>query len=130
MLALVDEATKGQQGKRTDLVDNIHEVQARPTGTSAQRAHRVLREKRPDLHAKVLAGELTAHANRQVSPTFRPNPELRLTFPAGTKWEPQVECRLNRSRFPSGSALHGHGPCKTVDLRIAPNFVEDTPHPA
>ena len=35
--------------------------EAAPTGNSAQRAHRVLREKRPDLHAKVLAGELTAH---------------------------------------------------------------------
>lgn len=48
-------------GARTDLVDNIHKVE-RPSGTSRQRALRRLREQRPDLHDRVVAGELTPHA--------------------------------------------------------------------
>ena len=40
--ALLDEALQGQQGKRTDLVDNINEVD-RPDGTSRQYVIRRLR---------------------------------------------------------------------------------------
>lgn len=40
-------------------VDNIH---IRPTGTSRLAGHRKLAKHRPDLHAKVLSGEMTVHA--------------------------------------------------------------------
>ena len=33
-----------------------------PTGNSTEKAMRVLRDKRPDIHARVLAGEISAHA--------------------------------------------------------------------
>lgn len=51
-----------KQGDRTDLVDNIHEVAGRPAGTSKQALIRRLRKNHPDLHARVLAGELSANA--------------------------------------------------------------------
>jgi hypothetical protein len=54
---LLDQALQGQQGERTDLVDNVNEV-ARPNGNSAAYA---LRRHRPDLHRRVMAGEMTAH---------------------------------------------------------------------
>lgn len=60
-LDAIDRATAGRQGERTDLVDNIHEVQ-RPSGTGSAAALRRLRKDRPDLHARVLAGELSPNA--------------------------------------------------------------------
>ncbi|MDZ7952508.1 hypothetical protein [Nostoc sp. DedQUE09] len=46
------------------IVDNIHNYDKikRPTGTSKQAGLRQLRKKNPELHAKVLAGELTVNA--------------------------------------------------------------------
>lgn len=46
------------------IVDNIHNSDKieRPTGTSKQAGLRQLRKKNPELHAKVLAGELTVNA--------------------------------------------------------------------
>ena len=67
---LIDEAIGSRQGERTDIVDNIHEVE-RPTGTSARAAIRRLRTQRPDLHKRVLAGELSPHA-AAVEAGFRP----------------------------------------------------------
>lgn len=62
ILDLLDRALVGRQGKRNDLVDNVHEVQsARPDGNRQQRALRRLRDQRPDLHQRVLEGELSAH---------------------------------------------------------------------
>ncbi|MGH3573737.1 MAG: hypothetical protein ACRDUW_18255 [Pseudonocardiaceae bacterium] len=46
---------------RTDLVSNPHKVGRPATGTKAQ-ALRRLRKDAPELHAQVLAGNLTAHA--------------------------------------------------------------------
>jgi hypothetical protein len=40
----VAEATKGRQGHRTDLVDNINEVPERPTGTSIEAGLRSLQK--------------------------------------------------------------------------------------
>ena len=57
----IDRAMQGRQGERTDLLDNIQEVAPAPTGTSRQAAIRRLRKDRPDLHAKVLKGEVSAH---------------------------------------------------------------------
>jgi hypothetical protein len=53
------EAFKCDTPKRDIKLDQPHQP---PTGTSAAAAHRRLREQRPDLHARVLAGEATAHA--------------------------------------------------------------------
>jgi hypothetical protein len=58
----LDQATAGRQGARTDLVNNIKEVTRSPEGTSAQYAIRRLRQQRPDLHGRVLSGELSPHA--------------------------------------------------------------------
>lgn len=58
---MLDDALRGRQGERTDLVDNINKVN-RPDGTSKDRALRKLRTDAPELHEKVLAGELTPHA--------------------------------------------------------------------
>jgi len=71
-----DRANESQQGKRTDLVDNkiavINEVE-RPTGTSAAAALRRLRKDRPEIHARVLAGELSPHAG-MIEAGFRKKP--------------------------------------------------------
>ena len=62
-LDLFDQATKGQAGRRTDLLDNIQEVEVvAPSGTSREAGLRRLRKDRPDLHAEVLAGTLSTHA--------------------------------------------------------------------
>jgi len=60
-----DRANKeaSHQGRHTDLVDtadnNVNEV-SRPTGNSNAYAMRKLRADRPDIHARVLAGETLA----------------------------------------------------------------------
>jgi hypothetical protein len=59
-----------RQGARTDLFDNIQEVKA-PTGTSQSAALRRLRNNKPELHARVLAGELSPHA-AMVQAGYRP----------------------------------------------------------
>lgn len=69
-LDAIDRAVQGRQGRRSDLVDNINEVD-RPTGTSESAALRRLRKDRPDLHSQVLNGELSAHA-AAVQANFRP----------------------------------------------------------
>jgi hypothetical protein len=97
-----DRANESRQGQRTDLaakaqqieaadranpsrdfVDNnkndINEVE-RPTGTSAQYAHRRLRKDRPDIHQRVLAGELSPHAG-MIEGGFRKRPVRRKASP-------------------------------------------------
>jgi hypothetical protein len=59
---MLEGALTGRQGERNDLVDNIHEVGARPTGTSRARALRQLQTHAPELHAEVLAGRISPHA--------------------------------------------------------------------
>jgi hypothetical protein len=60
---LIDQATRGRQGERVDLVDNVNEVTTtiRPDGNAKDAALRRLRKDRPDLHEHVIAG-------RTVSP--------------------------------------------------------------
>jgi len=60
-LDLVDKVTKGKQGQRNDLVDNVNYVNS-PDGNANTYALRKLRKDRPDLHAKVIAGELTPNS--------------------------------------------------------------------
>ena len=63
---LLDQVLQGRQGERTDLIphlyDNVQEVAKAPTGNSSNAALRRLRAQRPDLHARVLAHELSPHA--------------------------------------------------------------------
>lgn len=61
---LLDRALGTKQGERSDIVNNGNEVrsEARPVGNSRQYAMRRLRTRRPDLHARVLAREITPHA--------------------------------------------------------------------
>ena len=47
---------------KPDVDNNDGCINIRPTGTSAAAALRRLRKDRPDIHARVLAGELTPHA--------------------------------------------------------------------
>ncbi len=58
---MIDAAEKPGQGERTDLVRNGREVR-KPGGNTSVRALRTLRSKLPDLHARVLAGEISPHA--------------------------------------------------------------------
>ncbi|HEX5997391.1 MAG TPA: hypothetical protein VFY84_19800 [Jiangellales bacterium] len=57
---LLDKALQNKAG-RPETVANIHGIE-RPAGTSRDAAIRRLRKDRPDLHAEVLAGNLSAHA--------------------------------------------------------------------
>ncbi len=66
----LDRVMPGEPGRRTDLVDNINEVD-RPTGTSEAATVRRLRKDRPDLHAQYLAHELSANA-AAILAGFRP----------------------------------------------------------
>lgn len=73
-IGLIDEATKGNQGKRNDLInffDNIQEVESKeaPTGTSKQAGLRRLRklesegnQKAATLRKRVLSNELSVNA--------------------------------------------------------------------
>jgi hypothetical protein len=79
-LDAIDWVTGHSQGKRTDLVSNVHEVkeEKRPAGNTAKRALRKLRKDRPDLHQQVIAGKKSPHA-AMVEAGFR---KKTLTIPA------------------------------------------------
>jgi hypothetical protein len=86
-----DQANKSRQGKgpRDDkgrFVDNeITAINERPVGTSRAYALRRLRKDRPDIHARVLAGELSPHGGmveagfrkRKQPPPDQPSKALR-----------------------------------------------------
>jgi hypothetical protein len=95
----IDAATKHGAGNPTGAnqyqsgtVDNIHDS-TRPDGTSRQAALRKLRRDAPALHARVLAGELSAHA-AMVAAGYRPE---TFTVPADPERIAQaLVCRLGR----------------------------------
>ena len=58
---------RGPGRPKAEMLDNI---QGYPSGTSRDRALRMLRDKRPDLHARVLADEISPHA-AMISAGFR-----------------------------------------------------------
>lgn len=67
-LAMWTEATRGKQGERTDLVDNVHDVPAKPDGNSREAALRRLNkleregdERAVEAKRAVVAGEKSAH---------------------------------------------------------------------
>jgi hypothetical protein len=61
VLDLLDVATKQRAG-RPETVDNVHDTTDRPDGNAAAAGLRRLRKDRPDLHQRVIAGEMTTHA--------------------------------------------------------------------
>jgi len=77
-----DRANPSRQGQRTDLVDDknngVNEVE-RPTGNSTAAALRRLRKDRPDIHARVLAGELTANAGMNEAGFRKPRKSRKQT---------------------------------------------------
>lgn len=70
VLQLLDDALAQPAGERTDLSNNRREVK-RGQGTSKEQALRRLRKDRPDLHGRVLDGELSPH-RAMVEAGFRP----------------------------------------------------------
>lgn len=69
----IDRALAGRQGERTDLVSQRNKVKrtSRPVGETTDRALRVLRDRRPDLHKEVLAKTLTPKAAMQKAGFWR-----------------------------------------------------------
>lgn len=59
---LLDRVLQRQVGRPREIVDNVHNSEGRPSGTSQARALRRLRKDAPELHAEVIAGRLSAHA--------------------------------------------------------------------
>jgi hypothetical protein len=57
-----DGANQRPVGRPKKLDNNSGDVKGFPSGNSAAYAIRRLRKDRPDIHARVLAGELTPHA--------------------------------------------------------------------
>ena len=67
---LLDRAIQGKHGGDHSKIDIVNLAPV-PDGTSEAYALRRLRKDRPDLHAQVLAGELSAH-RAAVQAGFRP----------------------------------------------------------
>jgi hypothetical protein len=71
-----DRANLRRAHRTAESVDNGGKdinTSGRPTGTSRAYALRRLREQRPDIHARVLAGEISPHAG-MVEAGFRKRP--------------------------------------------------------
>jgi CRP-like cAMP-binding protein len=87
-LAKIEHVT---QRTRADnkLVDNVHK---RPAGNSAMRGLRRLRTQRPDLHQRVLDGELSVHA-AMIEAGFR---KPKMTVPVDS---PEAAIRALLRRF-------------------------------
>ncbi len=64
MLDCEMQSERGKRPVRSTIADNVR-VNSYPHGNSRQYALRRLRLKRPDLHTKVLAGDLSAHKAMQ-----------------------------------------------------------------
>jgi hypothetical protein len=68
------------EGIKFDNKNSDSKLEAPPTGTTAAYAHRRLRKDRPDLHARVLAGEISPHA-AMVQAGFRKRAKSRARTP-------------------------------------------------
>lgn len=90
---------KRSESYRQNTVDNVNEVVQRPTGNSESAALRRLRKDRPDLHAQVLDGELSAHA-AAVQAGFRPR-----TFTLRADKPESIVSTLRRQLAPETLAL-------------------------
>lgn len=81
---------KNQHSDNPSLLDNIQEAKA-PTGTSKDAALRRLRKDRADLHEKVIAGEISAHA-AMIDAGFRKKPtQAEICVKAFRKAENRME---------------------------------------
>jgi hypothetical protein len=90
---LLDRALQRESSKHVGALDNIQGTrEPAPTGTSAARAVRRLREDRPDLHAKVIAGEVSPHAAMLEAGFRKPT----ITLPL----DPDAALRLIVKHFP------------------------------
>jgi hypothetical protein len=58
---------------------DIHDHRERPSGTSAAAALRRLEKDRPDIHARVLAGELSANAGMVEAGFRKPRQRHKIT---------------------------------------------------
>lgn len=104
---LLDQALRNPVGTNQH-VDIINTLEERPTGTSAESALRRLRKDRPDLHTRVLAGELSPHAAMieagfrrptitvpvddmtRLSDALKRHRSLRRVDPAWRRWRPSI----------------------------------------
>jgi hypothetical protein len=99
-LDLLDRAVSHAPNRPTtaeESVDIVHTsapAEERPRGNTAARALRKLRADRPDLHKRVLAGELSPHG-AMVEAGLR---ERTITIPI----EPAAAARLIRKHFTEG----------------------------
>ena len=80
---LIDLAVKRRDGpppgnqnaaKGETTVDIVNNCNGRPDGNSKDRALRHLREKRPGIHARLIAKEISPHAGMVEAPSNRPDP--------------------------------------------------------
>lgn len=107
-LSRLDQALRGQHGGdhgnqyTGGKVDNINDAY-RPTGTSRAAGLRRLRKDRPDLHARVLADELSVHA-AMIEAGFRKRPTaLDILIRAWGKASPEE--RVEFVNFMRGEAF-------------------------
>lgn len=70
-LDLLDQTLQREPGRPEKILYNVQDIQVAPTGNTSSSALRRLRKDRPDLHARVLAGELSPHKAMQEA-GFRP----------------------------------------------------------
>jgi hypothetical protein len=61
---------KSDDNTNNDVISSGNRKRSSPTGNSAAKALRTLRDKRPDIHARVLAGELSPRAG-MIEAVFR-----------------------------------------------------------
>lgn len=94
-LDLLDQATL-HQGLRSDLHNNVMEVKVQ--GNSEEYALRRLRKHAPELHQKVIAGEMSPHA-AMITAGFR---KQTLTIPV----DPQRAARIIARHFPPEQLQH------------------------
>jgi hypothetical protein len=78
-----NQRTIGTNQYSEGVYNNKNDIHARPAGTSAAAFLRRLRKDRPDIHARVLAGELTAHAG-MIEAGFRKKAVRRKSTPLDT----------------------------------------------
>lgn len=84
-LDAIDRATIGRQGgDHTSEASKNDIVQVAPNGNAAQAAIRRLRKDRPDLHARVLTGEMTPHKAMREAGFRPPTATIRLDDVAAT----------------------------------------------
>jgi len=84
-----DRANQRPVGRPKEIIDNKKDdvKDLAPTGNSESYAHRKLRKDRPDIHARVLAGELSPHAG-MIEAGFRKKRERKKLTPLDhlNKW--------------------------------------------